>query len=208
MVRFFWHVSTVYLALLSIVCCNTIVPEGFVADTLVRVPVGYAYIQNLCVGDEIFVCTWFSKESYFNDGNASDAITHITSHEVESIIRIQVGGAILELAEDQLLFVPLQQRWLPASQIHEGMYLLGVPLRAVHVKSVERIDQRTQVYAISLSEHHNYLVGEHDIVVHNFGEVVFAATEAAGGITFLNAFLAANPLVAPITITVGGVGLV
>jgi|GEM_PF-2466485 len=202
MVRFFLlRASATYLFLLSVLCCVTSIPEGFVADTLVRIPTGYAHIQDLSVGDKVLVST-------FNEYVASEAITKIISHEIETIIRVNVDGDIIDMAENQLFFVPLQQRWVPVSQIHEGMYLLSAPLRAVRVKSVSRIEQKTQVYAFSLNKHHNYLVGQHNIVVHNFGPMVFGAVQAAEGITLLNVFLAANPLVAPVTIAVGGAGLI
>ena len=155
--------------------------EGFVAGTLVRIPTGYTCIQDLYATDEVLVYT-------FDDNVASGAITTITSHEVDTIVRLEVEGDTFELAHDQLLFAPLQRKWLPASKIQEGMYLLGSPLRAVQVQSVRKIDQCTQVYALTLNEHHNYLVGKHGIVVHNFGPMVFGAVGAAEGLTFLNVF--------------------
>jgi|GEM_PF-2588078 len=190
-----------YALFLSLFLPTTVAGEGFAAGTLVRIPTGYMCIQDLCATDEILVCT-------FDDSIVSAEITHVTIHEVDTIVRLEVEGDIVELAEDQLLFVPLQRTWIPASQIHEGMYLLGAPLRAMQVQSVERIDQRLQVYALTLNEHHNYLVGKYGIVVHNFGSMVFGAVGAAEGLTFLNVFLAANPLVAPMTIAVGGAGLI
>lgn len=99
-------------------------PEGFVADTLVHIPTGYAHIQDLSVGDEVLVST-------FNEYVASKAITKIISHEIETIIHVNVDDDIIDMAENQLFFVPLQQRWVPAPQIHKGMYLLSALLRAV-----------------------------------------------------------------------------
>ena len=96
MVRLFLlRASATYLFLLSVLYCVTSIPEGFVADTLVRIPTGYAHIQDLSVGDEVLVST-------FNEYVASEAITKIISHEIETIIRVNVDGDIIDMAENQL----------------------------------------------------------------------------------------------------------
>ena len=169
---------------LLFLCSTAIIPEGFVAETLVHIPNGYACIEDLNTGDEVFAHKLLTQKN--NCGHVTSAsIAAIGCHEVDTIIQLTIDDEIIELAEDQLLFVPLQRQWLPASQIREGMYLLGVPLHALRVKSVTRIEQRTYTHALSLQKYHTYAVGHQGIVVHNFGELVGIAIGTTEGLTFL-----------------------
>ena len=135
--KFSLRLCTVYLFLVSLFYCNIIVSEGFIADTLVRIPTGYACIQDLSVGDEVVVYN-------FAAGFVNEPIIQVARHEVESVIRLSVGSNHIEVAEDHMFFMPLQQCWTLVSQIVPNQYLLGVPLAAEFVSSVELIKQKSQ----------------------------------------------------------------
>ena len=110
---------------------------------------------------------------------------------------------------DQLVYMPFQRDWLSVGRIGIGDFVFGVPSqRSIAVEVITAFRKTIPVYTISLAHHHNYLVGKSGIVVHNFAEtsaLAFAVVAEGGWFT---AFLAANPIIAPVIIGIGGVSLV
>lgn len=193
-----------YTLMLALATTTNLLGEGFVAGALICTPQGYVAIEDLSVNDHIITCD-------FDSGYKAVPIVAVTRQEVDDFVRVKIGDATIDVASDQTFFAPYTHEWIQASHLAEGICLLGAPLKADYIESVATIDQKTYVYNLSLAEHHNYLVGQRHVMVHNFGEfgcATFGVLEAAQGTTVLNAFLLAHPLVAPVVICAGGATLI
>jgi hypothetical protein len=179
----------------------TLVGEGFVAGTFVCTPNGRVAIEELSIGDRVVTCD-------FDKGYSVESIVSITSHEATDFIRLKISDVTIDVESDHKFFLPFEQEWIQASDLIEGMCVLGAPLHAEYVETVEKIDQIVKVYNFSLAKYHNYLVSERSVMVHNFAQFACAAVGVAKGATVINAFLLANPLTAPVAIGVGGAALI
>lgn len=180
---------------------TTLLGEGFVAGTLICTPQGHLPIEELSVGDRVVTCD-------FDKGYKVESIVEIESQEITDFIRIKIGDINIDVDPDHKFFVPFTQEWIQASDLVVGTCMLGAPLHAVYVESVESIEQKAYVYNLSLAKHHNYLVSERSIMVHNIAPAGCAIICAAKGTTVINAFLLANPITAPVVIGTGGAVLV
>lgn len=181
----------------------TMFAEGFVADTVVYTPGGYVAIQDLSIGDEVFAYDC-------SDGLIREQITSVSQGTTGHLVRLIIDGAIINVDHDHKFYVPLEHCWLTASNLAIGQHILCGLSKTEPIRAIDKHSQVATVYNISLANHHNYLVSPRAIVVHNFlalSTFTLAPIATAESITLLNAFLMANPLVAPITIGVGGAGL-
>lgn len=193
-----------YFLMLALLIPMNLLGEGFVEGTLICTPQGYVAIEDLSSDDQVITCD-------FDSGYRVVPIVAVTHQEVDDFVRIKISNATIDVAPDQTFFSPYTHEWIQASDLVEGACLLGAPLNADYVESVTTIEQKTCVYNLLLAEHHNYLVGQRHVMVHNFGEfgcVTFGVLEAAQGTTVLNAFLLAHPLIAPVVICAGGATLI
>lgn len=190
--------------LLSVLYGSEMRSEGFSEDTMISTSMGYVRIQDLMAGDHVLAY----------DGHKGSGvvvpIAHIEQHEVDRVVQLDIDGVVIEVDEKQLFFVPLKKAWVEASQLVAGQFLLGAPLRAECIRSVAVVEKRTVVYALSLVSHHNYMVSHCGIVVHNFtaAGIFGAAALAPVEEGFLAAFLAANPILAPVVLGVGAAGFI
>jgi len=193
-----------YLVLLSILWCSDGISEGFVADTFVLTTTGHRPVQERSAGDELLVrdaCGSLVKEP----------IHTVRHHKVDHVIQVVLDDEFIEMAEDQLVFMPLQERWISASQILRGQCLLSAAQELRAVTSIAVVEKMATVYTISLAHNHNYLVGRYGIVVHNeaaSGTFVLVAAEMVEGGGFITAFCVANPVVGPIVFGACAVSLV
>src|SRR5438105_2666331 len=123
----------VYFLLCAFLITLPIFGEGFLAGTVVCTPEGYVPIEELSIGDQVITCD-------FNTGYTTESIVDITSYEIIDFLRLTISDFTIEVACNQQFLVPLEQKWVQASRLKEGVCLLGAPLQAEYVESIEKIE--------------------------------------------------------------------
>jgi hypothetical protein len=143
--------------------------EGFAGGISVKVPVGYAKIESLCVGDRI-LC-------YDADKNVVEGkITYITRKLVDVYVRIAIADECISVARDQLLRDEICDAWIVAASLKNGDIFAG------HAVAVELVNEPIDLYLLSVAQYHNFLVTSADVCAHNFfPPIVIAITGTFGG---------------------------
>jgi hypothetical protein len=174
------RLQSVFLFLLLF--SNSLLFPGFTAQTLVKTVNGYTPIRYLNVGDRVLARNSAGVE-------IQRKITHKKSCVASRYVRIIVGDVTIVAHAKQRFYLPDKGRWRLAQNLVVGDMLLGADKVLVPVQEVTRIDESIKLYDITVKGWHNFLVSEHDILVHNFAPAFFVGLSWAvgAGIEFLGA---------------------
>ena len=135
--------------------------EGFAAGTLVKVPHGYATIENLSVGDYV-IC-------YDTDKNLTKSkILYCAKKGVDKYIHLKISHEYIDIACDQQFYDAKINSWVTAE------YLSDYDI-------IELIEEPIDVYIIGVEKYHNFFVSADDICVHNFFPPIVLAISLAFG---------------------------
>lgn len=146
-------------------CCA----EGFAARTLIKVPAGYAAIENLRSGDCV-LC--YDADKSVVEGT----ISYITQKSVDEYVRIAIADECICVACDQFLYDESCDAWIGAGSLKSGDIVAG------HAIAVERINKPIDMYLLSVAQHYNFFVTKSDVCAHNFfPPIVIVITGAFGG---------------------------
>jgi hypothetical protein len=142
--------------------------EGFSAGTMVKVPDGYARIEDLQKGDCIICLDHENNqvESY---------ITYVKSKSIPQYARMHVGNELIGVSRDQQFYGKNEDAWIDVDDLKNGYVLSDSEI------VVELINETIDVYLIGVAQYHNFFVTEKDICVHNFfPPIVFVLSAAFG----------------------------
>ena len=177
--------------------------SGFDGSTLVTTASGRLKpIKELQVGDEVISYNnEFQQEVNFVKGVCAfmvDATMHITTQD-----NITMVTGLMER-----FYLPIENQWVCAKDLKEGDYLLNEDLERVAIIQVEKYEEKSVMFLITVDKQHNFLASQGRYLTHNgpigaaIGVVVGASAVAGlyGGITFLVGVIAgpAAPIVVPI----------
>ena len=164
--------------------------EGFCEGTLVKTSDGYLPIDTIRVNDTIV--GYDSEQTY-----SERAVVSVSTQQIPYFLKITTDtNTIIYAAPKQKFYQPITHDWTEAEQLLPGTVLLRKNVQLCVVESVERIDEPTEVYCITVDGHH-FCVTTDDVVAHNFAPAVFVIGPAAA---------VASPfitVVAPIVIAAG-----
>lgn len=151
---------TLFLSLIfQFILCSA---EGFSAGTLVKIPDGYAKIEDLRIGDHV-LC-------YDNQKNIVESpIIHIAKKAFNSYVRITFADECLCIACDQQLYDENNGAWVVAQSLRSNADI-----------AIEIVNQPIDLYLITVAQHHNFFVTRADICAHNFIPLVLAVSAAFG----------------------------
>ena len=143
--------------------------EGFAKGTLVKVPDGYAKIEDIHVGDRV-IC--YDAQNNFVESAVIDA-AHTT---INRYVRIALAEEVICAAVDQRIYDEKRDIWISVVSLKNGDVLSG------HALAIEMIEESIDVYMLSIAKHHNFLVSKIDLCVHNFFPVaLFGISVLFGG---------------------------
>jgi hypothetical protein len=156
---------TLFLSLIfQFISCSA---EGFSPGTLIKIPDGYAKIEDLCIGEHVFC--------YDNQKNIIESpIIHIAKKSVDRYVRITTANEYLRVACNQRLYDESNEAWVIATVLKNGDNLAG------HAIAIEVINEPIDLYLITVAQHHNFFVTRADICAHNFIPLVLAVSAAFG----------------------------
>jgi hypothetical protein len=139
---------------------STCYAEGFGVGTLVKISGGYRQIEQLCVGDRV-IC-------YDSQNNEVESIViYIAKKSVDHYVRMKINDEIITIAHDQRVY-----------DIESNSWVLAAELQQIHI---DLIDDTVDVYLTGVAKHHNFLVTQSDICVHNFVPAVVIVISIAIG---------------------------
>ncbi len=171
--------------------------EGFIAETLVKMPGGYTAIDKLAK-DDLIICYDFKSSCDIKP------IVAISQKLVKSHLKIATDNKAIYVAPKHRFYLPLEKRWVRAQKLEEGQVLLAASNNYVRINDITEIQKEAIVFTLSVKDYHNFCVSKQDIVVHNFaifvpiitvttaGEILFTSLVnlcAAGGFILLNKLL-------------------
>ena len=146
--------------------------EGFLAGTLVKTEDGYRSIEHLAVGDSVI--------SFDFDGKSCQSkIVQISKKTIKGFVALQIGEKTVCAGPDQKFFLPEKGDWIKAKNIALSNRFLIKSQEVSSALEIKFCNQTTDVYSISLDEHHNFCITESDILVHNFAPAVVAGVTIA-----------------------------
>jgi hypothetical protein len=196
--KIIWYRVRLSIAFVSLLT-NPIFGEGFIAGTLIKTPIGHTPIERLKIDDKIIA--YDQRKQKITESVVTD------THQIQApdLVHLIAGSAILHAHKDQKFYIPDERKWYRAKDLKIGQCFLKdskehVPLTDIHNQQIA-----SKLYNLTIKKHHTYLVSEQNIVAHN--EAALLAIPAATKVGVLAPILAAYPLIAPITIAVGGLGL-
>jgi hypothetical protein len=150
------RLGILYACLLSFVLYG----EGFVKETLVKTPSGYAPIETLQEGD-LVIC-------YDFQGNCvKKPITQVTKKWTVTLVELCLGEVYLYAAPDHLFYLPQEHTWLATKNIKPEQVLLKACSGPALVTHIREIEQESEVFDLTIADHHNFCVSYQDILVHN-----------------------------------------
>jgi hypothetical protein len=142
--------------------CKSICAEGFVAGTLVKTNDGFVPIEQLHSNDEI-ICFDLVNSCILQP------IAAITTEIIDSYVDIEVSSIHIYLACNQLLYEATDKTWVQASQLTIHNILLTYDLQQqIPITAISIVDQPIELYKISVSNIHTFLVSPLGIIAHNF----------------------------------------
>jgi hypothetical protein len=144
-----------------------LVADGFLAGTLVKTPTGFLPIEQLRLNDEVFC---FDLANTYT----TRPIIHITTGVTDHYVQLCIDGTYLNVAPDQLLYLPQEERWIKAEQLTTDHVLLAYDMRHIDIESVELISATAEVHKVTVSECHNLCVSPQAIIAHNFFPLIGA----------------------------------
>lgn len=151
-----------FLLFLLIFLNNSILPEGFMAGTLVKTKDSYIPIEQL--KENTFITSYKFKNKVLLDSK----ITKIKKQNYKTCIKLIINGKEIISAPDHKFFCPLRKGcWIKAQDLQQDDFILRGIKDLVRIESINKLDCDTDFYCLSIADNHNYFVSEQDVFVHN-----------------------------------------
>jgi hypothetical protein len=135
--------------------------EGFRRGTLVATPQGYIPIEKLDIADEVLTYDIYT-------GKTEAASIHEISYEiVYEYLCITIGTTNLYVRQDQLLYIANKYGFRHAYTIDRNDYLLQSDGTMVHIDSFQYMQQKVEIYTLSVDYPNTLCVTSKNIIAHN-----------------------------------------
>jgi len=157
--------------------------ECFVAGTLIWTPTGARNIEDVQIGDIVYALQPETKLA------VPKPVVQLFRNVDKPIVRVSINDAVGNLEEigatpDHPFWVE-GKGWVAARMLQVGDELFALGYEGWKVASVIDNHERANTYNFEVKDLHNYLVGQHSVLVHNASKVNFRGG-AHGDIKGLN----------------------
>ncbi len=139
--------------------------EGLIGSTAIKTEKGYCKIEELKAGDR--VACYDAK----NSKQTHSIVTHADTLHVSKYIEITINDQVIGVAPGHKFYVQSNDATITAQDLKDSPFLWE--LVDSRIQDVQEIDQPLDVVRITIDEHHNFYITEHDILVHNYGAATF-----------------------------------
>ncbi len=137
-----------------------LVPQCFLAGTLVATEAGLKPIEVIKAGDNVWAWNEVTEEL------ALRPVLDRFIHQRSEIFKIAVGRDTFEVTGEHPFYVS-GKGWIPAHQIQTGDRFVTSDDRTLAVSSVAKRSGNFLVYNFEVSTNHNYYVGNESVLTHN-----------------------------------------
>ena len=136
--------------------------QCFIAGTLVATETGYVTIENIKVGDLVWVHDPETGET------ALKPVVQTFRNETAEWIHVTVNGETLTCTPEHPFYVP-EKGWTSAIDLRAGDILVMLNGEYVVVEQVqhELLESPETTYNFEVEDYHTYYVGEKSVLVHN-----------------------------------------
>lgn len=184
------QIKFVFLAILIFLPLTHLNAHGFCAGTKVKTTLGQSNIENLSIGTTVLSCQ--TDQEY-----SEQPIIAVRKIKAPSFIRLWFKDQHLDTSPDQLFYLAQEKKWLPAKNLTKEHILLKNCVEELTIDDIETIAQETEFYIITVKEHHNFCVTQHNILVHNIVPAVvlgFSVAFGGGSVEFIGASIGVGVL--------------
>lgn len=149
-----------FMFFLSFLCIPfPFINAGLSFDSIVKTIEGSKKIEDLQVGDEV-LCF----DRYFDARSKEvESVRHIVSDVVIEIVT--TDNIVIRVSPDQKFFV--SHKWVSAEDLSLNDVLLKQDRSFIRIKSICRLREDVTFCFIEVKDHHNFLVTENGVLVHN-----------------------------------------
>ena len=170
---------SVLIVFLSIILSsNQALFSALVEGMLVKMPHGLMPVEQLQVGDSVVVCRAGSA-------NEESSVKKITQTKIQNVRIIKTDNTTLSVSADQLLYEPIECKWILAKQLTTGNKLLDFAGNHINCVDIQSFDATITLYDLTLDSPHTFFISHDEILTHNFLPIIFGFTWAFGsGISF------------------------
>ncbi|MCX5922987.1 MAG: Hint domain-containing protein [Candidatus Dependentiae bacterium] len=175
------HLKSSLLLILFFFSLNLL--PGFAAGTAVKIPGGYASIEQLKSGDIVYSITK-SGDCFLSK------VKKTTSYFLSRAVLISIGDDVIVTAPQQKFYDPEKHVWRKAKHLPKSMPLLSGHKNIVIIDEIGFLDGEIELFDIQLDYQHTFFIGTQNIVVHNFPPFFIGFSIAfGGGISFEGIYL-------------------
>ena len=139
----------------KMIALNANEQEGFLENSLIKVPSGYKKIQDIKVGDIIY-----------GSSNHEKMVVNIFKQQALRFVCLTKDNEVIHAACHQRFYLPEQDRWIFAQDITPSDIVFSADSKLISFNTVEIIDQDVTTYCITVQDH-LFKVSLQDILVHN-----------------------------------------
>ena len=139
----------------------------FVAGTKVLTEAGYKNIEDIKVNDYVYAMN--EETNQYELKKVLQKFDSITSQ----LYKLSVADHIIETTSKHKFYV-VDKGWIPASELKEGDKLSSsedIDTTITKIEIVE-LNEKLPVYNMEVEGHHNYLITEDNLLVHNAGSPI------------------------------------
>lgn len=129
--------------------------EGFVKNSLIKVPSGYKKIQDLEIGDVIY-----------GSDNHEKIVVDTFEQQAPQFVRLTKNNEIIHVACHQKFYLPQQNSWIAAQDITPSDIVLSTDNQHISFDAIEIINQDIDLHCLTVQDH-LFKVSSQDILVHN-----------------------------------------
>lgn len=170
------HSNTTYPDVAHIVALQSQIneqPEGFLFDTIIPTPHGLKKIQELEIGDAI----------YLSSNHEPSIVCHISHQETSEYTEISLEELTINTGCFQKFYLAHRNTWIHAQDLKKNDYILCANGQKKRVTDIQKIANKALLYKLS-TDSQRIIISDKEIVAHNADLVLTPIT--IGLITAVN----------------------
>lgn len=133
----------------------------FLAGTLVKTENGLVAIEDIVTGQQVYAYNFKNRKAELK------TVTQIYKNIAEKYICINTQNGMMKATGQHRFWIPVENKWIMANSLQKGMNFLNLEGKKVTIISLEIQEAEVKTYNLEVEEHHNYYVGQDEILTHN-----------------------------------------
>ncbi len=166
-------VVRLYISLIGCVFSAFLGGHGFGAGTLIETPNGMVPIEQIRENDLII------SRNKMDNTFVPKPVTACSKRITHRSIKLTTNKSSITVSPKQRFYLAKEQQWAFAKDLKPGQLLLQNGGTCATIADIEKIENDTEMYELSVQDLHNFCAADDKVVAHNHPGLMFAATEAA-----------------------------